>query len=83
MGHGTVQDKTYLDEISHYLSLLSRAKTILAEKPEYIDERIVLSSPPSLPPELVSILAELVWITDVKNAVRQVNQLDLRTREGY
>lgn len=55
MGHGMVQDKEYLNEIGHYLHLLSSIKEILSRKPQYIDEQTILSNPPTLPPELVSL----------------------------
>ena len=83
MGHGAVQPLEWLEEVERYLALLAEAKDILADKPAYLDEREVLINPPALPPELVSVMAELVSITDVKNAIRQVLQLDLRTREGF
>lgn len=83
MGHGTLQDKSYLQDIGIYLDLLSAAKDFLAANGTHLDEKTVMHNPPVIPRELIEILAELIFTTDLQNAVRQVNQLDLRTRQGY
>lgn len=83
LGHGFIEGKEHLDRALKYLKLLNSAKEILAKKDEYLDEQVVIHYPPTLNKELITILAELVVITDARNAIRQVNQLDLRTREGY
>ena len=80
-GHGFICDKKYLDDVGHYLDLLSKAKELYGKNPELISESSVLRR--ELSPEMEKIMAELVVITDMNNAVRQINQLIIRTAKGF
>lgn len=83
MGHGFVNDRGYLQEAGHYLKLPSDAKTMLASRNAPIDETTVTRDSPHLYPELRAAVNGLLEVTDVKNTARQINQLMVRTAEGF
>lgn len=82
-GHGAVAGPDYLDETALYLYLLEQTKIWQAAHHETVTETILAGAMQELSPQLRQMAARLLQYTDAANVSRQINQLMVRTREGY
>lgn len=82
-GHGMITGIGYLDEVSRYLLLLSRIKEMMKLSNERIDENTIVKDSTYLSFGMIPVVNELLDSTDAANVARQINQLIVRTEEGY